>query len=293
MSYNGTVRCSYCHQTGHNRRKCPDLTDSIGRLYHGHILNAKDARAQGNEADAEWHEQRAELKRQEYMKRTKIDIATGEKVSNKVAKAARMKKVTCGYCGERGHTRRTCEKMKSDKQVFIEQTRRTRLAALEKAREIGIGLNSIVPLRLWGYVDGKYGNHITHRYIKSIDWNWVTATRPHIPAVHVDVRKLAASDQGVHTGRDTFVSMRNKMEEAQEFYTALDVALPASLIPTLDPPAGWLDASPATMAEAMKEEFSSRGDKSERNWIFKWPEGETAEVIRELGLEEHYPTLPS
>ena len=87
--------------------------------------------------------------------------------------------------------------------------------------------------------------------------------------------------------------MRNKMEEAQEFYTALDIALPASLIPTLDPPAGWLDASPATMAEAMKEEFSSRGDKSERNWIFKWPEGETAEVIRELGLEEHYPTLPS
>ena len=290
MSYSGTVRCSYCYKQGHNRRKCPDLTDSIGRLYHGHILNAKDARAQGNEADAEWHEQRAELKRQEYMKRTKIDIATGEKVSNKVAKAARMKKVTCGYCGERGHTRRTCEKMKFDKQVFIEQTRRTRLAALEKAREIGIGLNSIVPLRLWGYVDGKYGNHITHRYIKSIDWNWVTATRPHIPAVHVDVRKLGVADQGIHTGRDTFVSMRNKMEEAQQ---VSDIPTPASLIPTLDPPAGWLDASPATMAEAMKEEFSSQGDKSERNWIFKWPEGETAEVIRELGLEEHYPTLPS
>ena len=45
--------------------------------------------------------------------------------------------------------------------------------------------------------------------------------------------------------------------------------------------------------EAIKEEFSSQGDNSERNWIFKWPEGETAEVIRELGLEEHYPTLPS
>ena len=290
MSYSGTVRCSYCYKQGHNRRKCPDLTASIGRLYDGHILNAKDARAQGNEADAEWHEQRAEVKRQEYMKRTKIDLATGEKVSNKVAKAARMKKVTCGYCGERGHTRRTCEKMKSDKQVFIEQTRRTRLAALESAREIGIGLNSIVPLRLWGYVDGKYGNHITHRYIKSIDWNWVTATRPHIPAVHVDVRKLAEPNQGIHTGRDTFVSMRNKMEEAQQ---VSDTPTPASLIPTLDPPSGWLDASPATMAEAIKEEFASQGDNSDRNWIFKWPEGETATVIRDLGLEEHYPTLAS
>ena len=25
MSYNGTVRCSYCHTTGHNRRSCPEL----------------------------------------------------------------------------------------------------------------------------------------------------------------------------------------------------------------------------------------------------------------------------
>ena len=291
MSYNGTVRCSYCHQTGHNRRKCPDLTEALGRQYHNHILSAKQSREQGNEADAEWYEQRAELKRQEYMKRTKIDIATGEKVSNKVAKAARMKKVTCGYCGERGHTRRTCDNMKFDKQVFIEQTRRTRLAALEKAREIGIGLNSIVPLRLWGYVDGKYGNHITHRYIKSIDWNSVTGFRPHIPAVHVDVRKLGMSNQANDIARDTFVAMKNKMAEAQQVYTALDISMPVSLIPTLNPPAGWLDASPATMAEAIKDQFASQGDKSERNWVFRWPEGETATVIRDLGLEEHYPNM--
>jgi len=25
MSYNGTVRCSFCHRTGHNRRSCPEL----------------------------------------------------------------------------------------------------------------------------------------------------------------------------------------------------------------------------------------------------------------------------
>ena len=166
------------------------------------------------------------------MKRTKIDIATGEKVSNKVAKAARMKKVTCGYCGERGHTRRTCDKMKFDKQVFTEHTRRTRLAALETAREIGIGINSIVPLRLWGYnADGKYGCHITHRYIKSIDWNRVTALRPHLAATHVDVRKLGVANQGPHTGRDTFVSMKNKMEEAQH---ASDTPVLASLITPFD-----------------------------------------------------------
>ena len=29
MSYNGTVRCSYCHATGHNRRTCPKLKKQI------------------------------------------------------------------------------------------------------------------------------------------------------------------------------------------------------------------------------------------------------------------------
>jgi len=98
-------------------------------------------------------------------------------------------------------------------------------------------------------------------------------------------------NQANDIARDTFVAMKNKMAEAQQVYTALDISMPASLIPTLNPPAGWLDASPATMAEAIKDQFASQGDKSERNWVFRWPEGETATVIRDLGLEEHYPNM--
>ena len=147
MSFNGTVTCSYCYKQGHNRRKCPDLTERIALQYTGHINNAKESREKGKTSDAEWYESRAELKRQEYIKRTKIDLATGKKVTNKAAKAARMKKVTCGYCGTKGHTRRTCPAVKVDKQIFIEETRRMRIAALESARETGIGLGSMLPIR--------------------------------------------------------------------------------------------------------------------------------------------------
>lgn len=285
MSYNGTVRCSYCYQTGHNRRKCPDLTARIKSQYEGNIGMAKEERERGNESAAEWYDDRAEDHRQQYIKRTKIDLATGEKVSNKAAQAVRLKKVTCGYCGERGHTRRTCEAVKIDKQVFIEAARHTRLAALEKAREIGIGLNSIVPLKLWGYHNGEYGNHVTHRYIQSVEWNRVVPRRPHLIAIHTDVTKLAAPNQHAHMGRDTFVSMVTKMNDAQQ---DCDSPVPASLIPTLDPPAGWLDASPATMAEALRDEFPTAGPEKERNWIYKYPEGKTADAIKDLGLQEHY-----
>ena len=43
-----------------------------------------------------------------------LDFATGEKVTNKAAKAERMRNVKCGYCGEHGHTRRVCPAVKND-----------------------------------------------------------------------------------------------------------------------------------------------------------------------------------
>ena len=115
MSWSGTVTCSHCYKQGHNKRKCPELSAQIKNQYLGNIAMAQREREQGNENDAKWYEQRAEEKRQQYIKRTKIDLATGEKVTNKAAKAERMKNVTCGYCGERGHTRRVCAVVKRDK----------------------------------------------------------------------------------------------------------------------------------------------------------------------------------
>ena len=29
MSWSGTVTCSHCYQRGHNKRKCPKLTEEI------------------------------------------------------------------------------------------------------------------------------------------------------------------------------------------------------------------------------------------------------------------------
>ena len=283
MSYNGTVRCSYCYKTGHNRRSCPELSRQIEERYHGNVRAAAAERKKGNESDAQWYDGRAELQRQQYIKRTKFDLATGEKVSNKVAKAARMKKVTCGYCGERGHTRRTCELIKHDQQVFIEQTRRVRKARLQEVREIGIGVGSLLPVTAWGYggKDDQYGPHPTLRYIKTVNWNSVCAVQSSVIVHHVPANKLASPNPARWTSADNLLTLHQKVPQ--------DATI--SLVSNFDPPAGWLDAEPATVAEVLKQEFSSTGDSSERNWRFKYPEGETATVIRDLGLEEHYPHM--
>ena len=292
MSWSGTVTCSHCYRQGHNKRKCPTLTEQIKDQYHGATSMAAKERAAGNESDAQYYDDRAENRRQLYMKRTKFDLATGEKVSNKASKLARMKNVTCGYCHGRGHTRRICPHVKNDKQVFVEQTRRERIVALEHAVNMGVGVGSMVPIRASGYdSDGEWRMHNQLRYIKSVDWDASVARRSALVVYHIDARKIADSNQHRWTSRDSLGNLIKALGEAREYALTVDERPPmASLLPTLDPPAGWLEPSEKSMKEAIRREFPTTGNKfnKSRNWQYKYPEGDTLEAIKALSLQEHY-----
>ena len=284
MSWSGTVTCSHCYRQGHNKRKCPKLTERILRNYNDHMAMAADHPEAG-------YTQNAERYRKEYMKRTKIDPATGEKVKNKTAKAERMKNVTCGYCGNTGHTRRICEVVKRDKLVFIEESRRVRAGALVDARETGIGVGSMIPIRVSGYhgPDQEWGTYTSLRYVKSVDWNAVTAARAGLHVHHVEAGKLGSANQGRWTSRDKIVKMLQNFEDARGHAMANGAkALGSSLIPSLDPPDGWLECETSTIDVATQfPTTGSRHDKR-RKHDYSWPSGITAEVIRDLGLEEHW-----
>ena len=101
MSYNGTVTCSHCYKSGHNKRACPSLAAEIKRRYEYQMSEIEayramsDAEIERTNTDRQWnidyHTNKANSARELYIKRTKIDLATGERVSNKAAKAERMK----------------------------------------------------------------------------------------------------------------------------------------------------------------------------------------------------------
>jgi hypothetical protein len=255
-------------------------------------------RADGREDTADQYMVRAEQYRAMYLKRTKIDPATGEKVKNKTAKAERMKNIQCGYCQALGHTRRTCETVKSDKLVFVEQSRRARVAALETAKQTGIGVGSLIPMRIYGYhgADGEqsYGYHLSLRYVKGVDWNTVTSLKPALYATHIEAGKLGSARAAAHSGRDQIKQMKVSYEEAVTYNQSQAVPLdapPVSLIPTLDPPAGWLECDLHTIDVA--EYFPTKGGKydKQRDYRYFRPDDEMAQVIRDLGLEEGYPSI--
>ena len=171
-SYTGTIRCSHCYEEGHNKRKCPRLTLEIKDTYESNILVAEryrsgkydhrlrpgtdDERLDERNWNITYHTERAEQFRQQYLKRTKIDLATGEKVTNKRAKAERMRNVTCGYCGEKGHTRRVCPVVKQDYEVYKVLSKKYRQAAYDKLRELNVNVGSMVFARRWSR--GEYKN---------------------------------------------------------------------------------------------------------------------------------------
>jgi len=256
------------------------------RRYHDNLGYA----AAIDEGDPDYYLRQAERYRLDYMKRTKIDPATGEKGKNKTAKAERMKKVTCGYCDERGHTRRICETVKRDKMVFVEESRRVRVGVLEAARETGIGVGSMIPIRTNGYNNaGEWGTHTSLRYVKSVDWNTVTANRAGLWVFHVIAGKLGAPNQSRWTSRDKILSLQENFNEACSYAELQNEAEPtASLIPSLDPPAGWLECKPSTIDVARQFPTTGNRHQKQRRHDYAWPSGVTAEVIRDLGLEEHW-----
>ena len=289
MSWSGTVTCSYCYKRGHNKRKCPDLTARY--LHEYQTWSEGVARHEDSPTQAEYHRGKAEHFRKLYMKRTKIDPATGEKVTNKAAKAERMKNVTCGYCHDTGHTRRVCEVVKRDKLVFIEESRRARAAAFEDAVNMGIGVGSMIPIRTSGYhgPDEEWGVYTSLRYVKSVDWDAITSSRPAMWIYHVEAGKLGAANQSRWTSRDKIVKMLENFEDTRGHAMAEGQKAPsASLMPALDPPAGWLECEPSTIDVA--GEFPTKGSKydKQRGHNYCWPSGDTKQVIIDLGFEEHW-----
>ena len=74
MSWSGTVTCSHCYTRGHNKRKCPTLTQSYLDKYKQYMGWAE---GHADPIVSDQYRREADRFRKQYMKRTKIDPATG------------------------------------------------------------------------------------------------------------------------------------------------------------------------------------------------------------------------
>lgn len=127
--------CGYCYKTGHNRRTCPQrieaLNNRIGLLKEGIETETLPLRRESLEAQLRHC---ASL----VAEMTGVNPITGEK-KNRRPNVVRK----CSYCRAPGHTRRTCETLRVDKNIYRAATISTRAALLENMKETGIGIGTM------------------------------------------------------------------------------------------------------------------------------------------------------
>ena len=280
MSWNGTVRCGYCYQTGHNARTCPVKADAHKRRWQQYT-DAATCATDAEEADR--YAYHAQSEREKYERMTKTCIETGDKLKRKQTAGASLKKMKCSYCGKRGHTRRTCQNLKNDYEVYKYMSRVARRNFLKQYNETGAGIGSLVSIETWNH--GASGNEeYAERKIMGMltEINWAYIDCDHNVDSGVFFAKtnfqLGGGNPGYRGGIDSLSlgTLTNATRSGApvgrnnvQVYPSGSASLP---------PAGWMDEF-----KPVKEVFDPKQD---RPWFYEYGNDENAEAAREaLGIE--------
>ncbi len=106
--------CRFCHLAGHNQRTCAKKTAAI-KARHDHDVKA-------GETNSYW------------IRQYKERIAP---------KSKKVSQQTCGYCQERGHTRRKCEALQKDMSWFVQHHNEHVRVAHDYISQSPIGIGSL------------------------------------------------------------------------------------------------------------------------------------------------------
>ena len=242
MSWNGTVRCGHCYETGHNKRSCPQLTETLRKRALQEIEN-------GEGKEAYWGRQ--------YAKRT------GEYADGTSAKAMKQgrrdagRQRRCTWCGKLGHNKRTCDLFKADKAKFAERTLEVRRQVLAAMQREGLGVGTLLKC------ERSWNNTILMYMVVGVNWDAFAqdTVRGHGRLLQVkSLKNMAAS-------ADHLALPALNDEEGNPFneYNRSDMQIASPVEGAwIQAPEGFL--SEAAVAPLVNEHFANKDLKSETYW---------------------------
>lgn len=229
------MRCSCCHQKGHNKRTCPVLTERMKRYHDADI--------------AEGHTDTWSIR--EYK----------DRISPKGTKKADQQ---CGYCGEYGHTRRKCEMLRKDKEWFVVHHNAHLRVAHDYIVSSPVGIGSLFRLKEQNYNYGTDEYDTIHEMLVLTDFKV-------FPVVKLGGFRIHATLQCPSTGKVKTVNVRQYVKNPE--YATSWCNHPTLLSPSRGVvPSDWIQSQSITLASANKLDYFKRvGRKSEdaRDWMFR------------------------
>ena len=143
--YKRTVRCSYCHQSGHNKSSCPKYAARIEEIRK---VNAPD------------------------------HYAVVAYDAKKAKRKASGKERSCSYCDNKGHNRWTCPELKANIANRQAKNVAVRKTIYERMKAHGFGVGAIISSdRFMGRVDPNDWDSQRYRIpqvVVQVNWNHIS-----------------------------------------------------------------------------------------------------------------------
>ena len=144
-NYKRTVRCGYCYEKGHNKSACPkrkkDLKENIKRYTKELAENKFSHVYQRDNTDNLLRHSKEQLHKME----------------------TRGQNRKCGFCGDTGHTRRTCSERKRQTAEKLAKTLDIRKKVISRMLDAGFGPGALIS------VGEDYDNRHVMAVVQSVD----------------------------------------------------------------------------------------------------------------------------
>lgn len=243
------MRCSYCHTEGHNKRTCPELTAVLKR-------RAAHER-QMDDGDSYW----------------------ARRYEERINPKKRKKTMNCGYCGERGHTRRKCEVIQRDKVAYAKH--HNMVVGIVHNYLIGspIGIGSLFSEKYDIWDEGEYKTK--ERKLVAVDFrlsNDLLTTNPRPSILLMD------PSTGEHSLKPLHRFTSGKGDGSHYRPVKLLCASSAPL------PADWLSKNLVT-SESLKEHYVFKRTGSKDDDARSWTIGSLERWGNEVNSHDEYLSL--
>ena len=126
-NYRRTVRCGYCYEKGHNKSACPKRKQDLKNNIERYKQELADSTAPADDFQT---------------RRTEGYLRHSEQELHKMENRGKGRK--CGYCGEKGHTRRTCVHRKKKVAEELSKTLDVRRRTAERMMDHGFGPGALI-----------------------------------------------------------------------------------------------------------------------------------------------------
>jgi len=152
-NYKRTVTCGHCYEKGHNKSSCKELRQTL----RDRIAKNK-ALLEADNWSSDWEKNNAAR-----------GLEHASRQFHKLESKGKSRK--CGYCSDKGHTRRTCTERKEHVQTHTEKTLKFRRELCDRFVSHGLGPGTLVEIDTREWTNDSGPEAMALGVVTSIDFS--------------------------------------------------------------------------------------------------------------------------